>query len=168
MKVVRLTWLGAVVLVVGLAAAATTANTASNTLGSSPNVDGDTVAVTPNLLAPSVCASIVLTSVGGPADGTAGNDLLLGTAGDETILGKQGSDCILGGGGADVLRAGGGNDVVLGGEGDDLIRGGAGDDVLYGQGGDDALLGDAGSADVCTGGGQAGDTFDPSCETINP
>lgn len=167
MNVARLTWLGAVVLVVGLGAAATTANTASNTL-SSPRVDGDTLVVTPNILAPAECASIVLTSVGGPADGTAGNDLLLGTAGDETILGKQGSDCILGGGGADVLRAGGGDDVVLGGAGNDLIRGGAGNDVLFGQGGDDALLGDAGSADVCTGGGQAGDTFDPSCETVNP
>ena len=149
MNVARLTWLGAVVLMVGLAAAATTANTASNTLGS-PNADGITVTVTPDLLAPAKCGSIVVSSVGEAGEGTAGNDLLLGSAAGDTLDGLGGRDCILGGGGADTLLGGegadrlfgqGGNDTILGQGDSDVLFGGAGMDGLAGGDGNDSLFG---------------------------
>ncbi len=81
--------------------------------------------------------------VGGPVDGTAGDDIMLpgfvdaqgdtidGADGDDdTVFGYAGDDIIAGGEGTNTLFGGTGDDVFIGGDGADAFRGGAGQDNL--------------------------------------
>jgi Ca2+-binding RTX toxin-like protein len=103
-------------------------------------------------------------SMGDPATGTAGADVIRGTGGNDTINGGGGVDRICGGGGTDRLAGGAGNlaDRLFGEAGNDTLRGGAGNDALVGGAGNDALVGEAGNdalnggpnRDTCNGGPQ--------------
>jgi hypothetical protein len=64
-----------------------------------------------------------------PAQGRAGNDVVVGTAGDDVLVGGSGNDVLCGLGGDDVLLGGSGNDHLDGGPDTDALSGGSGNDT---------------------------------------
>ncbi len=90
-------------------------------------------------------------TLGGPAKGTEGPDVIVGTEGNDEIDGLGGDDIISGLAGEDALFGGAGNDTLNGDRDDDSLDGGAGDDTLNGGLGEDRLRGGPG-ADRMVGG----------------
>jgi Ca2+-binding RTX toxin-like protein len=160
-----------------------------------PNVTGPTTTSSstststttpPTAICSSPPAATIVAQPGVVTAGTSGNDVIYGTPGDDKITGLGGDDVILGFGGNDQLFGADGEDTMCGGNGNDQMTGGAGNDLLSGDGGNDELSGDAGDdrlfggteadrlsggsgTDICTPGGNAGDTATPppGCDTIN-
>ena len=74
-------------------------------------------------------ASVDLSIISAPINGTPGNDNpLQGTSDDDVINGLEGNDVIYGLAGDDILNGGDGADRLIGGEGADALNGGAGFD----------------------------------------
>jgi Ca2+-binding RTX toxin-like protein len=104
--------------------------------------------------------------------GEGGSDRLAGEAGDDFAAGMAGVDWVIGGDGYDELFGGPDADYVFGGNDDDVLYGNFGSDLLAGGPGVDYLNGDlpfdplidpSPHQDVCTGGGDDGDTLE-NCE----
>lgn len=110
--------------VLGLIGAASTAQTAANTV--TPTRAGyDARTAGPNDLKPDDCASITVTEK---------------VNGSGLFSGSSAAELITGGSGGDVITAGGGDDCVIGGDGNDTLNGGAGSDVCVGGPGSDTFL----------------------------
>lgn len=110
--------LTAVLLVVGVALAATTVVPSSR-------AGRNRQAVTANSLKPVVCAAIPLNGIlvgSGTFNDSSQPHLVAGSSGVDSIRGMGGTDCILGGGGNDALRGDGGVDVCIGGPGVDSFH----------------------------------------------
>lgn len=106
-----------------VAGAVVVAHTAANAVPAT-RVGTSSAAVTANLLKPSSCASLTLSTLvtgTGTFSGTAAANLVLGSAGVDRISALGGSDCVLGGGGNDRLTGGAGIDVCIGGPGTDTF-----------------------------------------------
>jgi Ca2+-binding RTX toxin-like protein len=121
--------------------------------GGAPGVDTDQSANTMTIN--------VTPDVGGPINGTAGDDTLTGTpdpdtmnglGGNDIIYGQASGDTLDGGDGTDYLYGEGGNDTLTGGAGKDFLDGGAGDDNMAGGTGDDRYFVDEGDTVTETGG----------------
>jgi Ca2+-binding RTX toxin-like protein len=74
-----------------------------------------------NVLKPSTCSALTLTTTVAGVTGTAGNDLLLGGSGADNMNAAGGNDCVVGGGGNDTINGGAGTDVCIGGAGTDTF-----------------------------------------------
>lgn len=94
--------------------------TASNTVPES-GLDYDVIPITANQAKPSVCASLILTSITTNNSGSSSNDLLLGTLNNDSLSGNDGDDCIYAGNGDDTLDGGAGYDICIGGAGTDTF-----------------------------------------------
>ena len=116
-RLLRLLALGLGALVI--AATATTAFTAGNTVSTS-NAGESAQGIGPNSVKPPACAGLTLTNLvvgDGLVQGTNAADLVLGGAGADNVRGKAGADCLMAGGGDDDLHGGPAFDVCLGGAG---------------------------------------------------
>ena len=142
--------------------------------------DGDTLAFSPGLLAPS--QSVHISSVAdlqaaavdfnlqvelAAGDGIkltfqSGDTLTLQSIANEwfgttplnnNINGTGGNDTLFGGEGNNLMLGGNGNDFISGGGGDDNINGGNGSDIVFGGNGNDLLSGGAGNDKVIGGAG---------------
>jgi Ca2+-binding RTX toxin-like protein len=96
--------------------------TAGNTVPAT-NVGRQQFVIDANALAPAACSALNLTTVvTNPANGTAGNDLILGTNVGATFNANGGQDCMVGGAGVDSFKGNGktAGDVCIGNGGTDI------------------------------------------------
>jgi Ca2+-binding RTX toxin-like protein len=103
-----------------------TAAAASNTVPSA-RMDNVSSGINANVLKPSQCAALNLTTIvicpsNGTCNGSAKSELIIGSTNADTIKGKGGADCILGGDGDDDITGGAGGDVCIGGPGNDTFH----------------------------------------------
>ena len=115
--------LGRLVVVTGLAAAASKVNAAADTLSLTDDRALIRAALAGN-------DTFYGSQQGDYLDGYGGNDTLRGYGGQDLLAGNAGNDRLYGGHGDDVLRGAAGADLLVGGTGFDTLAGGTGNDVF--------------------------------------
>lgn len=135
---------------------------AGGTTGVNAAVNGNATAFSSNTLT----ASITVSPINNPIQGTTGLDKLYGTANEDIINGNEGNDYLFGRAGNDTLDGGEGNDYLFGGTGNDTLDGGEGSDLLYGNEDNDIINGgvgndnlDGGTGDDILRGGTGNDIY---------
>ena len=104
------------------------ASTASNSIPMT-RADAMQQVSSPDLVAPSECSGVGVSTIVSGTNGGNGSDLVLGTSAAEKMDGAKANDCVMGGAGDDDISGGAGTDVCIGGPGTDKFNGSC--EVIY-------------------------------------